>query len=62
MDLLTLDAVLVAHGRWLHYRGGLQADLRWADLRRADLFGADLRRADLSGADLRRADLFGAHL
>jgi len=58
--IIGIEKILADHAAWLRGRGGLRADLRWANLRRANLSGAnlsgaDLSEADLSGADLRRA-------
>ena len=74
----NLKEVLELHKKWLNdEKGGIRADLSYANLndadlrganlsyvnlRGADLSGADLRYADLSDANLRRADLRGANL
>ena len=63
-----LKEVLELHKKWLNdEKGGIRADLSYANLNDADLRGANLsyvnlRGADLSGADLRYADLSDADL
>ena len=64
----NLKEVLELHKKWLNdEKGGIRADLSYANLNDADLRGANLsyvnlRGADLSGADLRYADLSDADL
>ena len=64
----NLKEVLELHKKWLNdEKGGIRADLSYANLNDADLRGANLsyvnlRGADLSGADLRYADLSDANL
>ena len=58
-----LEEILDNHRNWIYGDdGGIQADLRGADLRDANLRDTDLRGADLRGADLRDTDLQGADL
>ena len=63
-----LNAILVAHTKWINdeeggRRAGLQAtDLLGASLRRADLQGANLQAANLRAANLWHAELQNAGL
>ena len=55
--------ILQLHMLWLRdEKGGVRANLRYADLRYANLQNADLRNADLVYADLRYTDLRNANL
>ena len=59
----NLKEVLELHKKWLNdEKGGIRADLSYANLNDADLSFADLSFADLRGADLSFADLRGADL
>ena len=59
----TLEEILNKHKDWYYsIKGGIRADLRYANLRYADLSNADLRYANLRYADLRYADLSNANL
>jgi hypothetical protein len=63
MKQKELDEILKKHVLWLwNEPGGVQANLKGADLSRANLHKADLRRANLHKADLRGANLRGADL
>lgn len=42
--------------------GGIERDLRYADLKETNLIGANLTRADLSDADLSGSNLSGIYL
>jgi hypothetical protein len=57
-----LKEILFNHKEWLEGRGGIRADLRYADLSEADLRGTNLRGANLRYTDLREAYLSGADL
>ena len=49
---MNIKEILDLHGKWLRgEEGGVQANLRGANLRGADLSDANLRGADLSDAD-----------
>ena len=59
----NLKEVLELHKKWLNdEKGGIRADLSYANLNDADLRGANLSYVNLRGANLRRADLSGANL
>lgn len=63
MSKKQLAEVLEKHRLWLlGKKGGVRADLRWADLIEANLSEANLSEANLRGADLRWADLSWANL
>jgi len=53
---------LVAHGLYLPFVRGREANFYEANLMEANLLEGDLERADLDGADLERANLFRANL
>ena len=59
-----LDEILLAHEKWLESdgKGGVRANLSYANLRGANLRNADLSYANLRGANLRNADLRNADL
>ena len=58
-----LKEILINHRKWLNNEdGGIQANLRFADLRGADLQDADLRHTYLQCAKLRDTNLRDANL
>ena len=58
-----IRSVLDAHSLWKNKKkGGVRANLSWADLSGADLSGANLSGANLSRANLSWANLYGADL
>ena len=58
-----LSKILELHRLFLkNDPSGVQADLKYADLRNANLNGADLRHINLRWADLKYADLRNANL
>jgi hypothetical protein len=63
MNDAKIKRILDLHKKWLNNeQGGVEADLRGANLCGADLSGADLRGANLRWADLHGANLCGANL
>ena len=59
----NLKEVLELHKKWLNdEKGGIRADLSYANLNDADLRGANLSYVNLRGADLSGANLIGADL
>jgi uncharacterized protein YjbI with pentapeptide repeats len=62
MTSLDLPAILASHALWREGKGGMRANLRYANLSAANLSGANLSAADLSAANLSDANLSAANL
>jgi hypothetical protein len=63
MKQQELNKILQKHSDWLDgIEGGVQADLKGANLANANLIAVNLRDANLMGVNLRGADLRSANL